>query len=194
MENQGREHNRLISCSLHPLMSLLQPKDFASPKSRMEHETALRDALSEDGDLELRCHDGSSIPVHSLKLKLASSVLKDVIASVLDDQIASATAKRRKIAEGNSASTGRQGMPTLQVCRMHGLLQQAFHCLHRNGTGTVYFIPYSIPTVSRDPVYHVPVPLSGRLTNILDLLWYPHDVWIHCRTCRHRPWVHTLIP
>ena len=82
----------------------------------MEHETALRDALSEDGDLELRFFQGGdSIPVHSMKLKLASPVLKDLITSVLDDQIASAAAKRRKITEGDSAAAGQQDMPTLKV-------------------------------------------------------------------------------
>ena len=79
----------------------------------MEHETALRAALSKNGDIELRFQGGLSIPVHSLKLKLSSSVIKDVITAVLEDQIASAAAKRRKTAEGGSA-TG-QDMPYVQV-------------------------------------------------------------------------------
>ena len=55
----------------------------------MEHETALRAALSEDGDIELRFQSGHSIPGHSLKLKLTSSVLKDMITATLDDTIRS---------------------------------------------------------------------------------------------------------
>ena len=79
----------------------------------MEHETALREALTEDGDIELRFQGGNSIPVHSQKLKLASSVLKDLITAVLEDQIASAAAKRRKTADGGSAAG--QDMPYVQV-------------------------------------------------------------------------------
>ena len=79
----------------------------------MEHETALREALTEDGDIELRFQGGNSIPVHSQKLKLASSVLKDLITAVLEDQIASAAAKRRKTADGSSAAG--QDMPYVQV-------------------------------------------------------------------------------
>ena len=79
----------------------------------MEHATALREALSEDGDMELRFQGGHSIPVHSLKLKLASSVLKDMITAVLEDQIASAAAKRRNIADGGS--TAGQDMLYVQV-------------------------------------------------------------------------------
>ena len=79
----------------------------------MEHATALREALSEDGDIELRFQCGNSIPVHSLKLKLASPVLKDLITAVLDDQIASAAAKRRRTADGGS--TAGQDMPHVQV-------------------------------------------------------------------------------
>ena len=79
----------------------------------MEHETALRAALSEDGDIELRFQSGHSIPVHSLKLKLTSSVLKDMITATLDDQIASAAAKRWKAADGGSAAG--PDMPFVQV-------------------------------------------------------------------------------
>ena len=73
----------------------------------------MRDALTEDGDIELRFQGGHSIPVHSQKLKLASSVLKDMITAVLEDQIASAAAKRRKTAEGCSAAG--EDMPYVQV-------------------------------------------------------------------------------
>ena len=78
----------------------------------MEHEISLRDALSDDGDLELRFQGGHSMPVHGLKLKLASSVLKDLITAVLDDLIATAAAKRRRTAEGSSSATE---LPSLQV-------------------------------------------------------------------------------
>ena len=77
---------------------------------RMEHESALREALSEEGDIELRFQGGESITVHSLKLKLASSVLKDLLYAVLDDEIHSAAVVRRRDgAEG-------QSMPSFQVC------------------------------------------------------------------------------
>ena len=79
----------------------------------MEHATALRKALSGGGDIELRFQGGHSIPVHSQKLKLASSVLNDVITATLDEQIASAAAKRRKTAEGGS--TAGQELPHVQV-------------------------------------------------------------------------------
>ena len=79
----------------------------------MEHAVALRKALSEDGDIELRFQGGHSMPVHSQKLKLASSVLKDMITATLDDQIASAAAKRRKTADGGCAAG--QDMPYVQV-------------------------------------------------------------------------------
>ena len=81
----------------------------------MEHEISLRDALSEDGDLELRFQCGQSLPVHGLKLKLASSVLKGLISAVLDDLIASSSAKRRKTAEGSSSVTDQQELPSLKV-------------------------------------------------------------------------------
>ena len=81
----------------------------------MEHEISLRDALSEDGDLELRFQCGQSLPVHGLKLKLASSVLKGLISAVLDDLIASSSAKRRKTAEGSSSVTDQQELPSLMV-------------------------------------------------------------------------------
>ena len=82
----------------------------------MDHAVALREALSEDGDIELRFQGGHSIPVHSLKLKLASSVLKDMITATLDDQIASAASKRRKTADGScTAGSAGQDMPCLQV-------------------------------------------------------------------------------
>ena len=76
------------------------------------HEISLRDALSDDGDLELRFQCGQSLPVHSQKLKLASAVLKGLITAVLDDLIASSATKRRRIAEG---SNGVEELPSVQV-------------------------------------------------------------------------------
>lgn len=81
----------------------------------MEHETSLRDALSDDGDLELHFPFGRSLPVHSLKLKLASSVLKGLMTAVMDDMIATSTAKRRRVAEGSSSIADQQDLPRLQV-------------------------------------------------------------------------------
>ena len=81
----------------------------------METETLLRDALSDDGDLELRFQGGEAIPIHSQKLKLASTVLKDTITAVLDDLIASASAKRRRTAEGSSGVAEQCELPNLQV-------------------------------------------------------------------------------
>ena len=86
----------------------------------MDHETPLRDALSDDADLELRFQCGQSLPVHSRKLKLASSVLKGLITAVLDDLIASSAAKRRRIAEGSLSSVAdQQDLPSLMVGHAH---------------------------------------------------------------------------
>ena len=83
----------------------------------MEHEPSLREALSYDGDLELRFQSGrvAGIPVHSQKLKLASLVLRDLIIAVLDDLIASSAAKRRRTAEGGSSVPEQQELPNLKV-------------------------------------------------------------------------------
>ena len=88
----------------------------------MEHEPSLREALSYDGDLELRFQSGrvAGIPVHSQKLKLASLVLRDLIIAVLDDLIASSAAKRRRIAEGSLSSVAdQQDLPSLMVGHAH---------------------------------------------------------------------------
>ena len=87
------------------------------------HEAALRDALSDDGDLELRFQGGQSLPVHSQKLKLASTVLKDLITSVLDDMIAASAAKRRRTAEGSSCVIEQQELPSL-------LVRSSGHCIY----------------------------------------------------------------
>ena len=88
---------------------------FAKSSCHMEYAAALREGLSKNGDMELRFQGGHSIPVHSLKLRLASSVLNDMLTDVLDDQIASAAAKRRKTAEGGSTAV--QDMPYVKVSR-----------------------------------------------------------------------------
>ena len=87
----------------------------------MDHEISLRDALSDDGDLELRFKGGQSIPVHSLKLKLASSVLKDLLTDVMDGQIASTHARKLLEASGSCE----RALPGLQV----GARGQAQSCL-----------------------------------------------------------------
>ena len=93
----------------------------------------LRDALSDDGDLELRFQGGEAIPVHSQKLKLASTVLKDTITAVLDDLIASASAKRRRAAEGSGGVTEQCELPSLQVSYSSLKRLPAIHgpiCMH----------------------------------------------------------------
>ena len=75
----------------------------------MGHEHRLREALSSWGDLELRFTAGPSICVHSVKLALASSVLRALMDDVIDDQLASA--KRRKASDGTAA----EQMPSLKV-------------------------------------------------------------------------------
>ena len=87
----------------------------------------LREALSDDGDLELRFQCGQSLPVHGLKLKLASSVLKGLISAVLDDLIASAAAKRRRMADGGSSVTDQQELPCLHVSHSSSRLSERSH-------------------------------------------------------------------
>jgi hypothetical protein len=56
--------------------------------------TLLLEALDE-GDLEIRFHDGRSTKAHSQKLKLASrGVIKNLIEDVLDEQITGSKRKR----------------------------------------------------------------------------------------------------
>ena len=95
-------------------MALAFAFSFSRKSSYMDHAAALREALSGNGDIELRFQGGHSIPVHGLKLKLASCVLNEMITLTLDDQIASAAAKRRKTADGGSTAA-RQDMPNMQV-------------------------------------------------------------------------------
>ena len=63
------------------------------------NDETLQEALDE-GDLEIRFHDGRSTKAHSLKLKLASrgGVLRNLIEDVLDDQITGS--KRRRTDSG----------------------------------------------------------------------------------------------
>ena len=75
----------------------------------MGYEQRLREALLSWGDLELRFTAGPSICVHSVKLALASSVLRALMDDVIDDQLASA--KRRKASDGTAA----EQMPSLKV-------------------------------------------------------------------------------
>ena len=61
-------------------------------------------SVLDEGDLELRFHDGRSIKAHSLKLKLASrgGVLHNLIEDVVDAQITGN--KRKRILEDSDAS------------------------------------------------------------------------------------------
>ena len=60
-------------------------------------------ALERRSDIELRLSCGKSIRAHSLKLSLASSVLGDLIDSVMDEQItAMRAAKKKRDDEGTS--------------------------------------------------------------------------------------------
>ena len=60
-------------------------------------------ALGHKSDIELRFENGTSIPAHSLKLSLASTVFRDLLDDVMDDQIESAKiAKRRRADDGSS--------------------------------------------------------------------------------------------
>ena len=59
-------------------------------------------ALERRSDIELRLSCGKSIRAHSLKLSLASSVLGDLIESVIDELITAMKAAKRKRDEGNS--------------------------------------------------------------------------------------------
>ena len=60
-------------------------------------------ALGHKSDLELRLENGTNIPAHSLKLSLASTVFRDILDDVLEDQIESAkSAKRRRADDGSS--------------------------------------------------------------------------------------------
>ena len=70
-------------------------------------------SVLEEGDLELRFHDGRSIKAHSLKLKLASrgGFLHSLIEDVVDDQITGS--KRKWVDDSNTSSA----LPTLKVSR-----------------------------------------------------------------------------
>ena len=92
------------------------------------HEIALRDALSDDGDLELRFQCGQSLPVHSQKLKLASSVLKGLITAVLDDLIATSAAKRRRTVEGSSSVEELPGVKVSLASNFTGIPPCAINC------------------------------------------------------------------
>ena len=87
----------------------------------------LREALSDDGDLELRFQCGQSLPVHGLKLKLASPVLKGLISAVLDDLIATAAAKRRRMEDGGSSVADQQELPSLHVSHSSIRLSEKSH-------------------------------------------------------------------
>ena len=111
----------------------------------------LRDALIDGGDLELRFQSGEAIPVHSQKMKLASSVLKDTITAVLDDLIASSAAKRRRTAEGSSSVTEQGELPSLKVSHPSPKVPG------------VHLFCIAVPW---DRLQHGPPPMPMRLTQV----------------------------
>ena len=58
--------------------------------------------LEHKNDLELRFETGENIPVHSLRLSLASTVFRDILDDVLEDQIESAKSSKRRRGDGSS--------------------------------------------------------------------------------------------
>jgi len=75
----------------------------------MTNDMTLLFETLDEGDLEIRFHDGRSTKAHSCKLKLASrGVLKNLIEDVLDDQITGSKRKR-------AADSGTVDLPFLKV-------------------------------------------------------------------------------
>jgi len=80
-----------------------------------EGSSRLIAVLERRSDLELRLSCGKSIRAHSLKLSIASSVLGDLIDTVMDEQItAMRAAKRKRDDEGTSDDN--QALPHITVC------------------------------------------------------------------------------
>jgi len=71
-------------------------------------------ALEHRSDLELRFDCGKSIRAHSVKLSLASSVIRDLIDAVLDEQITTRVAKKRR--DDGGTSDDNQTLPHIMVC------------------------------------------------------------------------------
>ena len=74
----------------------------------------LKAALERRSDIELRFECGKSIRAHSQKLSLASSVLGDLIDSVMDEQITAMKAAKRK-RDDEGASDDDQTLPHIKV-------------------------------------------------------------------------------
>ena len=72
-------------------------------------------ALGRRSDIELRLSCGKSIRAHSLKLSIASSVLGDLIDTVMDEQITAMKAAKRK-RDDEGTSDGTQTLPHITVC------------------------------------------------------------------------------
>ena len=80
-----------------------------------DHVQRVTEAISDRSDLELVLSDGRSIKVHSEKLSMASSVLRDLM-DVMEEQLISF--KRQRTEEGAMR------MPTLNVRgRLHSCLE-----------------------------------------------------------------------
>ena len=86
-----------------------------------EGSSRLIAVLERRSDLELRLSCGKSIRAHSLKLSIASSVLGDLIDTVMDEQItAMRAAKRKRDDEGTSDDN--QTLPHVTVCASYDCL------------------------------------------------------------------------
>ena len=84
---------------------------LAATRGRSTRQRSQR-PVSEDSDIELRFQQQGErppMPVHSQKLKLASSVFKHLINNVMEDRILSAAPTRRH--EGTQG----QALPILEV-------------------------------------------------------------------------------
>ena len=71
--------------------------------------------LEHKSDLELRFETGENIPVHSLRLSLASNVFRDILDDVLGDQIESAKSSKRRRADDDSFDSSQK--PHMKVIK-----------------------------------------------------------------------------
>ena len=78
----------------------------------------LRSILEYRSDMDLIFEGGQSTPAHSLKLSIASSVLRDLLDDILDDQIESTKSSKRRRSDEASTSDGPQ-KPHVKVLVVH---------------------------------------------------------------------------
>ena len=81
-----------------------------------------RAAIEDESDLELRFECGQSIGVHSLKLRFASPVLKNLIKDVLAEQIESTSKRKRDDDHHEGASGASQLVVHLKVGFEHSIM------------------------------------------------------------------------